>query len=151
MILHFVVVHNFNPSRPMPAPRPPVIRVTRYDVVSSVLMAVGIALVLAMVGLIATWLATRLPKPHAAVPVELIELPGGSEDGVVGETLQLESPADPSRDANLAEVRADETEIQQMLDNVLELAEEAVNQSPRQFELDTRNAGKPGSAQGTGR
>ena len=34
----------------MPTPRPPV---TRYDVVSSVMMAVGIALVLTMVGLTA--------------------------------------------------------------------------------------------------
>lgn len=135
----------------MPKLRPPVIRVTRYDRVSAFLLALVGGLCLAVGGLTATWFATRLPKPQPAVAIELIELPGGAEDGVVGETLQLQSPAEANADANLAEVAADESEVRETLDSVLEMADEAVNQSQKQFELDTRNAGKPGSAAGTGR
>ena len=73
----------------MPAPQPPVIRVTRYDVVSSLLIALAIVLCAAVIMLGSATYARRQPKRHEPVAVELIENPGGSEDGVVGETLAL--------------------------------------------------------------
>lgn len=133
------------------APHNPVIHVTRHEQVSSFLMALTGGLCLSVLLLGTIWYSTHLPRANAPVPVELIEFAGGTEEGVVGETLQLESPAEASRDPNLAEIPSEETEVQEMLDNVLENASEAVNQSQKQFELDTRNAGKPGSAKGTGR
>lgn len=129
----------------------PVLKVTGYDLTSSFLLAVTIGLCLSVFLLAVAWYATRIPKPREAVPVELIEVPGGAEDGSVDETLQLESPADVSSDPSLAEVQSDETEVQETLDNVLAMADQAVNQSERQFEQDTRNAGKAGSSKGTGR
>ena len=129
----------------------PVLVVTRYDQASSFLLATTVGLSL-FVGLLAVaWYATRLPRPRDPVPVELIEVSGGAEDGAVNETLQLESPADVTSDPSLAEVASDETEVQETLDNVLAMADEAVNQADRQFEQDARNAGKTGSAQGTGK
>jgi hypothetical protein len=54
-------------------------------------------------------------------------------------------------DPSLAEFESDEPEVAEMLDNVLELAETANNQAQEQYESDLRNAGKMGSATGTGR
>lgn len=136
-------------------PRPPVIRVTRYELVSSLLTAIVLVLCVVVMLLGSTWYARRQPKPHEPVAVELIENPGGSEDGVVGETLRVESPAELSRDASPAEIASDVTEIQASLDSVLGSADDAVNLTPtsRQFELGTgtQNTGKVGSATGTGR
>jgi len=139
------------PDRPVSTAPPPVLRVTRYDVVSSWMLAFVVGLC-TLVGLLtAAWYATRLPRPREPIPVELIEITGGVEDGAIDSTLQLESPAELRDDATLAEVPAEETEVQEVLENVLELADDAVNQADRQFEQDTRNAGRPGSARGTGR
>ena len=129
----------------------PVLKVTRYEQVSAVLFAVIAGLVFAVVLLAFAWYATRLPKPKEPVPVELIELTGGSEDGAVGETLQVDSPLEANPDAGAAEVASDEPEVRESLDDVLQLTDAAVVQTEPQFDLGARNAGKPGSAQGTGR
>lgn len=129
----------------------PVLNVTRYDLASSFLIAVTGGLCISVALLAVAWYASRVPKAREPVPVELIEVPGGAEDGAVDETLQLNSAADVSSDPSLAEVVSEETEVTETLDNVLAVADEAVNQSERQFEQDTRNAGKPGSAKGTGK
>ena len=129
----------------------PVLKVTRYEQVSAVLFAVIAGLVFAVVLLAFAWYATRLPKPKEPVPVELIELTGGSEDGAVGETLQVDSPLEANPDAGTAEVASDEPEVRESLDDVLQMTDAAVVQTEPQFELGARNVGKPGSAQGTGR
>jgi hypothetical protein len=99
----------------------------------------------------AVWVASHTEPPAPALPVEMIDLAGGSDDGSIDETLRVDSPAPESPDATIAEIAAEESEIQEALDTVMELADEAAAQTERQFELGTRNAGKLGSAQGTGR
>ncbi len=129
----------------------PVLTVTRYDIVSSFLGAVVIGLIVAVVWLGVLWATNRVSRPDSEVPVELLELAGGVEDGAVNETLDVESPDPETADPSLADIPAEETEIQEILENVVELSDEAATLAPQQFELGARNAGKPGSATGTGR
>lgn len=130
----------------------PVLRVTRYERVSSWLIAAIVGLGICVLGLSAMWFSTRLPKPQVPVPVELIEVTGGFEDGVVGETLRVDSPAPENPDATPdADVASGEPETQVMLDTVLEFADQAATRSERILDQGARNAGVVGSAKGTGR
>lgn len=130
----------------------PALRVSRYERVSAFLFAIiaGLAVIVALLSV--AWYSTRISKPQEPVPVELIENTGGSEEGAVGETLRVDSPLEASPDAGSAEVAAEEPESRESLDEVLELADDAVTRvAPRQFDLGSPNQGKPGSAEGTGR
>lgn len=140
------------------ADRPqPVLRVTPYEQVSSGLMASISALVVIVAVLSFAWFSSRAPRLPPAIPVELVESPGGVEDGSPDETLRVDSPLPEIPDASPGDVVADETEVEQSLDNVVELAVEAAGQevvfpqAEKRFGLSTKSAGKPGSARGTGR
>jgi hypothetical protein len=159
-------------SSEIAAERTPVMKVTRYEVYSSVLIAITMAIGLVLIAIVAMWLSTRIPKSTTiAVPVELVESPGGFEDGVAGETLRIDSPLPERADATLAEVESDKVEVAASLDAVVETAAEAVSLEATGSEsfsdtggaaigggapaaaavtFGTRNAGKPGSAKGTG-
>lgn len=155
----------------MAAERIPVMKVTRYDVWSSSLIAITLAVGVLLIVIVGMWLATRIPKSTGmAVPVELVESPGGFEDGVAGETLRIDSPLPERADATLAEVESEKVEVQASLDSIVETAAEAVSleasgsesfaesggsqlgaaPSAAPVNIGTRNAGKPGSAKGTG-
>ena len=133
-------------------PPPPVLNVTRYDLASSFLMAIVAVLVGSVFLLGAIWYATRVPQPGPpAVPVEIVELPGGSEDGAVDETLRMDSNLEIANDATVAEVSTEKPEVQEVLENAVQTGGDAADQSERQFELDTQPTGKAGRAEGTGR
>jgi hypothetical protein len=126
--------------------------VTRYEQVSAVMVAIIAGLVFAVAFLGLAWYSTRVPKPREPVPVELVELTGGSEDGAVGETLRVDSPLEANPEAGAAESAADDPEVRESLDSVLDFTDAAVTQTTRQFDMGVRNpAGQPGSAEGTGR
>lgn len=129
----------------------PELRVTPYDQVSSWLISVVGALGLAVFTLTVAWISIQPIPVKDPVPVEMVEISGGVEDGSVEETLQLESPDPETEQATLAEEDADEPEVQETLDNVMDVADEATNQAEKQYEFQTRNAGKKGSASGTGK
>lgn len=131
--------------------RPPVLKVTRFDLVSAAVIAGALGLAVLMIWLTALWATNRPAESESFVPVELVEFPGGSEDGAPDETLLVDSPEDVTDDPSMAEIESAEPEVTEMLDNVLELAETANNQAQEQFETDLQNAGKMGSATGTGR
>jgi hypothetical protein len=138
------------PPRDGPPP-PPVLKVTPYEKVSSFLVALVLGLIIVVFVLSVVYLANRLPRSSAAVPLEIIDLPGGAEDGAVDETLRVDSPEELSQDASLAEVLEDVTEIEEVLENVIELADQASNQAQQQFDFALESSGTPGSATGTGR
>jgi hypothetical protein len=131
----------------------PVLRTTTYEQVSSFLLALAGALVLISVGVGATWFTLQSPERRPAVPVELVEEdPGGEEDGAVDETLRVDAPAEEERpDASLADVEAETTAVQESMDTILELADQAVEQQQKQFDSAPENTGKNGKASGTGR
>ena len=129
----------------------PELKVTRFDLATAGVIAGSLSLAGFLIWLTAVWVTNRPPENESFVPVELIDLSGGVEDGVPDESLLVESPEDVSDDPSLAEIESEETEVAEMFDNVLELAETANNQAQEQYETDLRNAGKTGSATGTGR
>jgi hypothetical protein len=133
------------------SPPPPVLKTTQYEMVTSGMMAVVFGLIVAVVSLGILLASIWVFKTDDVVPLELIEMPGGYEDGAVDETLQLDSPEDESDDPSLAEEISEDTEVEEVLDNVVELADQATEQAQQQFQLDALNTGKPGSASGTGR
>lgn len=129
----------------------PEMRVTSFDQVSSWLIALCGGLGLAVVLLTITWFSMQPSRVRAPIPVEMIELPGGVEDGAIEETLRLEADAPENEQAAPAEEVSDQPEIEEALDSVMDLADQATQQSERQFETQTRNAGVAGSASGTGK
>jgi len=126
-------------------------RVTQYDKVSSWLLCTVAGLVGLTLLLLAVWLTNRLPAPPDAVPVEFVDLPGGYEDGSPDETPLLESPEEEVPDPAIAETAVDQTEIQEMLETVVELSESASQQVETVIQSEaSENSGRVGSASGTG-
>jgi hypothetical protein len=142
--------------KPTPEQRPeplhdPVLKVTRYDRVSAMMIALVGALVLTVGYLTVVWAANLPPAQEQPAPIELVDLAGGVEDGAVDETLQVDSPEPEVADASLAEIQSDEPQVEEMVDNVIDLAAQVTTQQSELFETDTVNTGNPGSATGTGR
>ena len=129
----------------------PVLHDTLYDRVSSWTIALFVAVTGLCVCVVAVWITNRLPTPPQTVPVELVEAPGGFEDGSPDETLRVDSPEPEVHDASPAEMPSDKTEIAEALENVVELSESATQQVQQQFDTGIQSTGKAGSAKGTGR
>ncbi len=126
-------------------------RVTLYEWVSSWAISLFIGILLTCSMVVVVWMTNRLPKPPEAIPVELVELPGGAEDGSPDETLRVDSPEPETRDASPADVADDQTEIAEAVEAVVEMSEAATQQVQQQFETGIQNTGKVGRATGTGR
>ncbi len=133
------------------APPAPVLKVTRYDRAVAGVLATALSLGALCFAVSAIWFTTRLPPPAKAVPLELIELPGGFEDGSVDETLRVDSPEPEASDPSPADEVSDELEIAESLESVTELSDVAAEPVQKQFEAGLKNTGKRGSAKGTGR
>ncbi len=129
----------------------PVLGVTRYDNVRAFMLAIVLALVIGVVYLFILYLSQLEPKVEDHVALELVEVPGGAEDGSPDETLKVDSPEPPTQDPSLTDVESEVTEMQETLDNVIDVSDQATSQAPQQFEVDFTNKGKTGSATGTGR
>ncbi|MCX7407187.1 MAG: hypothetical protein DWH84_03795 [Planctomycetota bacterium] len=135
----------------------PVLKTTLYDRASSWSMVLFAAVGIVCLGVVSKWLSDRLPPPPEGVTMELVELPGGFEDGTPGETLRVDSPLPEVRDAAPVEEVSDRVEIAEALSTVADAAESGVglavasDQSQPQFDTGIENKGRPGSAKGTGR
>jgi hypothetical protein len=129
----------------------PVMRVTQYDQVSSSLIAVVLALIIAVLWLSIVWFTNRLPQTENDVALEMIDLAGGAEDGSPDEELLVESPEDPVDDPSQIDTPTEENQVEEMLDSVVELSDKATQQVQQQMQTDLTNSGKVGSAAGTGK
>lgn len=129
----------------------PVLRDTLYDRVSSWSIALFVGLAGLCLCVVTIWISNRLPTPPQAVPVELVEVPGGFEDGSPDETLRVDSPEPEVQDASPAEIQSETTEIAEALETVVELSESATQQVQQQFDTGIQSTGKAGSARGTGK
>tara|TARA_R110002095_G_scaffold216126_1_gene212187 strand:+ start:1875 stop:2774 length:900 start_codon:yes stop_codon:yes gene_type:complete len=129
----------------------PVMRVTQYDQVSSSLIAIVLALIIAVLWLSIVWITNRLPQTENEVALEMIDLAGGAEDGTPDESLLVESPEDPIDDPSQVDTPDEETQVEEMLDSVVELSDKATQQVQQQMQTDLTNSGKVGSAAGTGK
>jgi len=130
---------------------PPVIRVTQYDQVSSWMITIFAGLLALCLIVLMIWVSNRLPKAPEPVPVELLELPGGVEDGSPDETLRVDSPEPERADASEAEAVSEQTEVESVLEAAVELSDSAAQQVQQQFDVGVQSTGKPGSAKGTGK
>ncbi len=128
----------------------PEMRVTQYDRVSSGMVAIVVGLVVALFVLVSAWLMNRIDDVESLVPVEMIEFPGGVEDGAIDETLLVESPEDPVPDA-APEETDEEMEVEEVFESVTELADVSAEQVLKQYESDAVSSGTTGSREGTGR
>ena len=129
----------------------PVLGVTRYENARSFMLAIVMALVITVGYLFLVYLSQLEPVVEDRVALELVEIPGGSEDGAIDETLRVDSPEPPTQDAAMTDLESEVTEMEEVLDNVIDVADQATSQAPEQFEVNVETSGKRGSATGTGR
>lgn len=135
---------------PVQAPRQPVMGTTEYDKASAGMIA-AVAGLLALTGLlVAIWFTNREPPPPEAVPIEIIEMPGGFEDGNPDDSPELESPEEEIPDPAIAETTDDQSQIEEMLETIVELSDSASEQVETIQSNASQNTGKVGSASGTG-
>lgn len=125
----------------------PVLRVTLFDRLSSGMIAFVMGLTLGVAMIIVYWATTRPERHDFLVPMEMVELSGGSEDGAPDETLKVESPEDPTE--NPSEDVLQDVQLTEVVENVVELANQATRQAEQVQVTDA--SGSPGSADGTGR
>jgi len=130
----------------------PVMKTTQYDKTSAGMLAIVAGLIGFTVLLIAVWFTNRLPSAPEPVPIEIVEMPGGYEDGSPDEQLELESPEEEIPDPAIAETTTDESQIKEMLETIVELSDSASQQVEKVIEADaSANSGKVGSASGSGK
>jgi hypothetical protein len=119
--------------------RAPVLKVTRYDIVSSFLIAIVLGLILTAISLFIMWRTTWRPRPVALAAIEILDVRAGFEDG------------DPEEDFPDIETPDDEVLVEEMLDTVIEDASEASQQAFEQIETNLEQQGSPQSGTGSGR
>ena len=124
--------------------------VSKYDLTSAALIAALAVVIATLVTLIAIWLANLRPPNVKLEPMLLPAGDGGWEDGDPDETLDVESPEDPSDDPSLANDQSDVTEIMEITEPIVEFAETAAQIVEANEFTDATDSGNPGSAEGTG-
>lgn len=128
--------------------RVPVMTETKYDLAASALIALAVLLGAFVAVLIAIWLSNLIPTKVTLAPF-LEAGDGGWEDGDPNESLNVESPEDPSDDPSLSNDQQ-ETQMEQVLEQVVTVSDTAAALvAPNQFS-DATGGGNPGSAVGTG-
>ncbi len=131
--------------------RAPVLTVTRFDVTRAFMLAAVLFLGIAIIWLGAQYVAPVSTDVDDHVELEIVELPGGSDDGFPDEMLQVESPEEEIPDASLNQETADDLQVEETLETVLDVADEAAELAPQQIQTNTESTGRVGSASGTGR
>lgn len=130
----------------------PVMGTTRYDRVSSGMICGVVGLLGLTALLIAIWLSNRLPGAPEPVPFEIVDLPGGFEDGEPDEQMDLESPEEEIPDPSIAETQEEQAEITEMLETIVKLSDNASQQVEMVMQSDaSKTSGKIGSSKGSGK
>ena len=128
--------------------RVPVMSETKFDLATSAQIAGVIGLGGFVALLIALWLSNLLPEVEV-IPVIMTPGDGGFEDGSPDETLDVESPEDPSDDPSLSNDQ-NVSQLEQITEQMVTLSENAAALvAPNEFS-DPSGGGNPGSAEGTG-
>ena len=109
-------------GRKMPAPH---IKLTKYDVAVSTLITTATCAGLAFIVMVFIWLSNLLPAPESKAVTMLPSGDGGWEDGDPNATPNVESPEDAAMDPSLANEETDVTELEEVVEQVTEFAENA--------------------------
>lgn len=123
-------------------------RINGFDRLSAFMIALVVALAVSVAVVVVWWASTRPPPAEILVPMEIVDVAGGSEQGAVDETLQVESPEDPNPNPSPEEIVPEE--VMETLDTVIELSDRATQQA-QQVSVAEATTGVPGSATGNGR
>lgn len=133
------------------SPPQPVMGTTRYDKASAGMIAAVAGLLGLTALLVAVWFTNRIPAPPEPVPIEIVEMPGGFEDGEPDESLELESPEEEVPDPAIAETTDEQSQIEEMLETIVELSDSASQEVDTIESESSKNTGQVGSASGTGK
>ncbi|QDT64456.1 hypothetical protein V22_16900 [Calycomorphotria hydatis] len=125
-------------------------KVSAYDRAAALVLALVICLIVVVVYLSGIWASVHVRQSDEVVPLEMVTISGGFEDGALNETLDLKSPEEISPDPTLAELRSDDTQIEPLLDTVIELSENATAVAEQELLFNDQSSGNPGSADGSG-
>jgi len=129
--------------------RAPHIKLTKYDIAVSALTTTAMCAVLTLIVMIIIWFSNLRPT-QVLKPVIMSAGDGGWEDGDPDATPNVESPEDASLDPSLANEETDVTELEEVTEQIVEVAENAAALvAPNEY-TDSKNTGMPGSADGTG-
>jgi hypothetical protein len=131
-------------------PAGPHIKLTKYDAVVTTLITSATCAVLAFIVMVFIWLSNLLPSPVSKQVTMMPAGDGGWEDGDPNATPNVESPEDASLDPSLANEETDVTELEEVTEQVIEIAENAATMVAPNESKDTNTGGVPGSADGTG-
>lgn len=143
--------------------RPPQMRVNPYDRISSGMIAIVLGLGIAVAAVFSLWSESHPKRPEILVPLEMMTGRGGVPDGIPGESLQVDSPADPSDDASPVDTQVNELSVDssmeilqtQAADSVAAVADFGIRQAndtlTSQSGETSGSGGQPGSSIGTGR
>ena len=125
----------------------PVMRETRYDHTSSVVIAAALVLIGSVILLISIWLSNLLPdRPNRKI--EILAAGSAVDDGVEEEPLQVESPEDPSDDPSLSNDQQ-ETQLEEVMDRLISVAGQVTQlKLPNDFR-DATSGGSLGSSVGS--
>ncbi len=136
-----------SPSAHVPTP---VLKINAYDRLSSGMIAGVFGLIFLVIAAIIYWADVVPAREEFLVPMEMVELSGGQEDGSPDETLKIESPEEEIPNPSPTEEVLEEQEITEVVDNVVELADQATTQATQVMAQTSEATGTPGSASGTG-
>lgn len=122
------------------------LQVSRYDQVSSMLIALLVLVGVVVSLMLIVWLTTRIFLGQAAVPVELVEL--GEGEGLVAGGMELEGPIE---EVIGMETELDEPAVRETLAAIADAvgAQAALLEDPAL--TDEMNAGRGGGSRGQGR
>lgn len=128
--------------------RVPKMSETQYDMATSAQIAAALFLAGVSGLLIAVWLSNLLPD-QPSLPLVSSPDGGGWEDGDPNETLDVESPEDPSDDPSLSNDQ-EVSQLEQITEQVMTLSDSAASMTQPNAFTDPSGGGNPGSAEGTG-
>lgn len=123
----------------------PFLKFSKYDIISSSLMAFSIAVVCGVIWAFSLFWSTRPPTLPDLVPMELVRIGGGVEDGDPNETLDIETPEETTTEIQQQE------EIKEEITMLTEVADKAAERLQEIQVEQTENAELNGSATGTGK
>lgn len=132
-------------------------RFTRYDRVSSFMIALFLGLAITVFLVVAQWLTIRRePPPTELVPLDMSglsadfeDIGGGFEDGRLEDTEFIDSPLDGDPNAAPGWAQGDQLEVAQTLTNVVEVSARATQQVQQGMALVP--TGRPDGTGGGGR
>lgn len=126
-------------------PKLPFLKFSRYDVSAAVMMSVAMAVVCAVIWAFSLFYATLPPRPPELVPMELVRIGGGVEDGDPNETLDIESPEETTTEIQQQE------EVKEEIVLLTEVADQAAERLQEIQVEQTSTAELNGSATGSGK